>query len=84
MPNHMAELGTGNFDQELTLNLLGSEETPSTRSRRQSNGSKTELMAGVRPAVEKSPRPAWMPSLIRPAFGVVGRKKVVLDHADLA
>jgi DnaK suppressor protein len=26
MPNHMAELGTGNFDQELTLRLLGSEE----------------------------------------------------------
>ena len=26
MPNHMAELGTGNFDQELTLNLLGSEK----------------------------------------------------------
>jgi DnaK suppressor protein len=26
MPNHMAELGSGNFDQELTLNLLGSEE----------------------------------------------------------
>jgi RNA polymerase-binding protein DksA len=25
MPNHMAELGTGNSDQELTLNLLGSE-----------------------------------------------------------
>ena len=25
MPNHMAELGSGNFDQELTLNLLGSE-----------------------------------------------------------
>jgi len=26
MPNHMAELGTGNFDQELTLSLLGSEK----------------------------------------------------------
>ena len=26
MPNHMAELGTGNFDQELTLRVLGSEE----------------------------------------------------------
>jgi DnaK suppressor protein len=26
MPNHMAELGSGNFDQELTLSLLGSEE----------------------------------------------------------
>ena len=25
MPNHMAELGSGNFDQELTLTLLGSE-----------------------------------------------------------
>jgi DnaK suppressor protein len=25
MPNHMAELGTANFDQELTLSLLGSE-----------------------------------------------------------
>ena len=25
MPNDMAELGTGNFDQELTLSLLGSE-----------------------------------------------------------
>ncbi len=25
MPNHMAELGSGNFAQELTLNLLGSE-----------------------------------------------------------
>ena len=25
MPNHMAELGSGNFDQELTLSLLGSE-----------------------------------------------------------
>ena len=25
MPNDMAELGTGNFDQELTLRLLGSE-----------------------------------------------------------
>ena len=26
MPNNMAELGTGNFDQELTLRVLGSEE----------------------------------------------------------
>jgi DnaK suppressor protein len=26
MPNHMAELGSGNFDQELTLSLLGSEK----------------------------------------------------------
>ena len=25
MPNHMAELGSGNFNQELTLSLLGSE-----------------------------------------------------------
>ena len=25
MPNHMAELGSGNFDQELTLSLLGNE-----------------------------------------------------------
>ena len=25
MPNHMAELGSGNFDQELTLSLLGSD-----------------------------------------------------------
>ena len=25
MPNHMAELGSGNFDQELTLSLLSSE-----------------------------------------------------------
>jgi DnaK suppressor protein len=27
MPNHMAELGSGNFEQELTLSLLGSEKT---------------------------------------------------------
>jgi DnaK suppressor protein len=26
MPNHMAELGSGNFDRELTLRVLGSEE----------------------------------------------------------
>ena len=26
MPNHMAELGSGNFDQELTLRVLGSEK----------------------------------------------------------
>ena len=26
MPTDMAELGSGNFDQELTLSLLGSEE----------------------------------------------------------
>ncbi len=26
MPNHMAELGSGNFDQELTLGLLGSDQ----------------------------------------------------------
>ena len=26
MPNHMAELGSGNFDQELTLSLVGSEK----------------------------------------------------------
>jgi hypothetical protein len=26
MPNDMAVLGTGNFDQELTLRVLGSEE----------------------------------------------------------
>ncbi len=26
MPNHMAELGTGNFNQELTFSLLGSEK----------------------------------------------------------
>jgi len=26
MPNDMAELGTGNFDQELTLDLLGGEK----------------------------------------------------------
>jgi len=27
MPTHMAELGSGNFDQELTLSLLGSERS---------------------------------------------------------
>jgi DnaK suppressor protein len=26
MPNNMAELGSGNFDQEFTLSLLGSEQ----------------------------------------------------------
>ena len=26
MPNHMAELGSDNFDQELTLSLMGSEK----------------------------------------------------------
>jgi DnaK suppressor protein len=26
MPNHMAELGSGNFDQEFTLSLLGNEK----------------------------------------------------------
>ena len=26
MPNHMAELASGNFDQEFTLSLMGSEE----------------------------------------------------------
>jgi RNA polymerase-binding transcription factor DksA len=26
MPTHMAELGSGNFDRELTLSLLGSEQ----------------------------------------------------------
>ena len=26
MPTHMAELGSGNFDQELTLSLLGGEK----------------------------------------------------------
>ena len=26
MPNNMAELGSGNFDQDLTLSLLGSEK----------------------------------------------------------
>jgi DnaK suppressor protein len=26
MPNNMAELGTGNFDQEFTLGLLGGDE----------------------------------------------------------
>jgi len=26
MPNHMTDLGTGNFDQGLTLSLLGSEK----------------------------------------------------------
>ena len=26
MPNHMAELGSGNFDQGLTLSLLGNEQ----------------------------------------------------------
>ena len=26
MPNHMAELASGNFDQEFTLSLLGGEE----------------------------------------------------------
>ena len=26
MPNNMAELGSGNFDQELTLSLLGGEK----------------------------------------------------------
>jgi DnaK suppressor protein len=26
MPNHMAELASGNFDQEFTLSLLGNEE----------------------------------------------------------
>ncbi len=40
MPNHMAELGSGNFDQELTLSLLGSEKGRSTRFKRQSSGLK--------------------------------------------
>jgi RNA polymerase-binding protein DksA len=26
MPNHMAELGSGNFDQDLTLSMLGNEQ----------------------------------------------------------
>ena len=34
VPNHMAELGSGNFDQELTLSLMEARKTPSTRLKR--------------------------------------------------
>ena len=75
MPNHMAELGTGNFDQELTLSLLEATRTPSTRSKRQSSGSRTAATASARSAVERSPRPAWKPSLMPPSASDVHRKK---------
>ena len=50
MPNHMAELGSDNADQELTLSFLEMRRMPSTKSKRLSNGSKTAAMAGVRSA----------------------------------
>ncbi len=76
MPNHMAELGSGNFDKELTLSLLGQRTTPSTRLKRQSSGSKTAAMASAKSAVEGSPGLALRPSLMRPcAYNVRHNRK---------
>ena len=50
MPNHMAELGSGNFDQELTLSLLGSERNALDQIEAAIDGLKMEVMAGARPA----------------------------------
>ena len=64
IPTDMAELGSDNADQELTLVCSEATKTPSIRLKQQSNGSKTAAMAGARSAVNKSPRPAWTPSLM--------------------
>ena len=51
MPNHMAELGSDNFDQELTLSLLGSEKDALDQiEAAHRSGSKTAAMAGARRA----------------------------------
>ena len=41
-------------------------KTFSTRLKQQSNGLKTAAMTDARSAVDKSPSPAWTPSLMRP------------------
>ena len=43
MHNDMAELGSGNFDQELTLSLLGSEKDALDGLKRRLSGSKRKL-----------------------------------------
>ena len=58
MPNHMAELGSGNFDQELTLTLLGSEEDALGRIDGRWSGSMTAAMASARRAARRFPSPA--------------------------
>ena len=55
MPNHMAELGSGNFDRELTLSLLGTERNALDQIETAINGSKMGVMAGARPAARIFP-----------------------------
>jgi DnaK suppressor protein len=48
MPNHMAELGSDNFDQELTLSLLDSEANALDQV--EAAIERKEVMASARPA----------------------------------
>ena len=61
----MAELGSDNFDQELTLSLLGNEKHSLDQIESAMDQSKTAPMAVARTAVGRSPSPAWTPSPMR-------------------
>ena len=84
MPNHMAELASGNFDQELTLSLLGSEKDALDQIEAAMGGSTTAATTAARRAAGKSPKPAWMPFLMRPSASDVprARKKTASRKPD--
>ena len=75
MPTNMAELGSDNSDQELTLSLLGSEKAPSTRLKQPSSGSTTAAMAGARSAVKNPQAPPGRHPLCRRCASNVLRKQ---------
>ena len=65
MPNNMAELGTGNFDQELTLRVLGGEEHTLEQIDAAIGASKTATTGCATSAVRRSLTRVSTPSLMR-------------------
>ena len=67
MPTNMAELGSGNFDQELTLSLLGSEKDALDQIDRGTEADRRRQLWAVRDVRHEDPQaPALKPSLMRP------------------
>ena len=75
MPTNMAELGSDNFDQELTLSLLGSEKDALDQIEAALERIEDGSYGLCESAAGRSPSPALRPSPMRPCASGVRRKR---------
>ena len=59
LPMHLADLGSDNFEQELTLSLVGSEKEALEKSNLRSIGLPKAATASARIAGRRSPNRGW-------------------------